>query len=651
MQGNPQKKPKIGSVRQVEQQLYAKNVDIKEYQRYGFQENEESDTLATTWNEPTQSKKIQFLERRKKVGRTLTPFTKIFIISLLFFLFSAMAAVMVFYLNTNQVEYNAVRLAVLGPNSVAGGEELQFDISITNDNPVNLVLSDLIINYPRGTITADAEGSPLEKDVISIEEIRSGLSETVKFSAILFGSEGDTRDINIVFQYRVPDSDIIFFKERTYQVQLESAPVVLSVDHENRFQSGDEVSLNIEVSSNANKVLRNLFLSVDYPFGFEFASSTPAGLDQSSYALGNLEPGETYTLTIEGIIRGQDNEQRTIRYSLGSENRVRPGNLGTVFTTNESNLLVTQPPVGLSLQVNSSRDPIYVARPGQDLNVTLNYLNNLQTKLLDNVITVTLSGTGYDRVSVEPEGGFYRSINNTISWTQTDIPLLDELEPNQGDSVSFELEALSNQALAGLVQNPAFVLTARAEGTNFALGGEEKRVQHSIDTQVKLSTEVDIDAYLLYSSGPLTNRGPTEPVVGTVTTYTLVLQATNTTNRVEDVRVTARLPRYVSLRDIFVPADSNIAYDERSREITWAIKSLEPGIGHTRPAEEVFLSLSFEPSLQHLDSSPDLVEDIRIQASDVFAGVSVNNRTRNLDTQLTRDPAFDGRGTVKASAQ
>ena len=374
MSGEEKQKPKLGNVKKVEQQLYAKNAKLKEYKRFGFHDDYEQEEVQTSWDKPKEEKDIDLIEKEKKKSKPLTPFAKIFIVSVMFFGFSAMAAVMVFYLNTNQVEYDAVRLSVLGPNSVAGGEELQFDISVTNDNPVDVVLSDIVVNYPQGTVTADNDALPLEKDIKSVEEVRSGFSETVKFEAVLFGSEGETKDVNIVFQYRVPNSDIIFFKERSYQIKLESTPVVLSVDHSNQFQSGEEVVVEVNIVSNASKTLRNLFLSVDYPFGFEYSSSTPTGLDESSFQIGDLGPGETYSLELRGFIRGQNDEQRTIRYSLGAEDRTRPGSLGTVFAINESALTITKPPIALALTTNSESGPIYVAQPGQRIDFGLDVL-------------------------------------------------------------------------------------------------------------------------------------------------------------------------------------------------------------------------------------------------------------------------------------
>ena len=195
--------------------------------------------------------------------------------------------------------------------------------------------------------------------------------------------------------------------------------------------------------------------------------------------------------------------------------------------------------------------------------------------------------------------------------------------------------------MAGLVQNPELIVTTRAEATNFELGGEEKRVQHEIVNKIKVATEVGVNAHLLYSEGPLANSGPIQPVVGSVTTYTLVLQATNTTNTAKNVEVTVELPRYVSLRDIFIPENADIDYDERGRTVTWSLESLEPGIGYTKPVKEVFLSLSYEPSLNQVGTTPDIVEEIKINAIDVFAEIPVQNSIRNLDTRLDKDPALE----------
>ena len=641
MNNEDQNKPKLGSIREVEKQLYAKNIKVKDYVRHGFRDPYTSTKIQTSWTEEGSSNEVERVEQQKKKRTPLTLFSKLLISSVLFFMFSVLAAFLVFTFNTNQIAYDAVRVSVLGPNSVAGGEELTFDIAIANDNPVDIILTDVIVNYPSGTITADTDALPLVQDIQTIDELRSGLEESVRFRAVLFGAEDEEKEMNIVFQYRVPDSDNIFFKERSYKVKLEKAPVVITTNHEPRFQNGSKVHIDVSVTSNAPVPLRNLFMSIDYPFGFEFSSSTPRGLDSSSFRIGDLGPGESYDLVLEGIIRGQNEEQRTLRYTLGSEDKKREGSVGTVFTVNESHLSISKPPITLAVVANTDESELYIAEPGERVKLSIDFANSLQTKLLDNMITVVLDGSVYDPSTVRARDGFYRSSSNTISWNQNDLASLAELEPGETGVLEFSLEMLPSDQLVGRVTEPEISLSIEAEATNFELGGEETRVNSQTNQRIKIATEPVINTYLLHSTGPLPTDGPIEPQVGQITTYTLVAQVSNTTNPLEETLVRMTLPRYVEFQENLIPQSADVDYDRRTREIIWRPGPIEPGTGYTKPAQEIFLSLTFEPSLDQLQSIPVLVKEIKMQALDQFTQVIVTDTALDLTTELVQDPAFD----------
>ncbi|MFW0871312.1 MAG: hypothetical protein ACKKL4_02565 [Patescibacteria group bacterium] len=633
--------PELGSVDRVQQKLYSKTSKIKPYKRKGFGAQEVDQNISTSWGgAKEESRKKEKESERPKRKAPMTVFTKALIISIVFFIFSLGAAAIVYYLQVNEVSYDAVELSVRGPNSISAGEELVFDVYITNNNQVNLVLSDIVINYPTGTIDPKG-GLPMKKDIRSIDEITAGLSGSERFKAILFGSENDLKEITVSFQYRVPGSDILFFKERVYQVELDSAPVVINAKHSINFQSGDKVALSIELISNASKVLRNLLFTVDYPFGFEFVSSTPLGIDHNTYVIKELQPGERIPITINGIIRGQDNEERTFRYSLGSESSEQKGTLGTVYALDQSSIRLTKPPITLTLDVNGDKQGDVVVKPGQKLKVVLGYQNNIASKILDMKLSAHLDGIGYDKTSIKSRYGYYQSSQNLISWKQSDYGSLAEIEPQEGGKFDFELEVLDTQKLARDYINPEFSITFDGEGTNFDSGDLNQKVRSRMSKKVKIETTARINAYLLHSSGPFENIGTMFPQVDKETSYTLVLEVSNSTNRIEDTKVYMTLPPYVSLREMMQPQDAQVDFDARSRELVWHTGTVNPGVGYTGNFKRIYLSLIFEPSANQLRKLPVLVQDIRLTAQDSFTETEVKASTRNLTSELEQDPEFD----------
>jgi len=635
------KTPKMGGVGDIQQKLYSKNTKIKSYERQGFSKDDSE--LPSSWKQIKKAEKdVDLMEKpEKKSRKPLTLFTKLFITSGLFFMFSLAAAFLVFFYGQNEVTYEAVDLSVLGPNSVAGGEELSFDITIGNNNPISMVLTDVIVNYPRGTITADGQNLPLDKDLRSIELIRSGLSDTVKFDAIILGKEGETKDINIVFQYRVPDSDRIFFKERLYQVLVESSPVVVSSKHEKNYQTGDEMDIDIDITSNAKEPIDNLLLVIDFPFGFEFASSSIDGVTNESYVIDQLQPGESRQLSIRGTIVGQNGEQRTFRYALGAEDPERPGVIGAEFNSTESVLTIAKPPIDIDLALNGDSSSIYSARTSEDLRFSVNYNNTLLTKLVDVFLTARLEGLIYDNKTVDSPKGYYRSNNNTVNWSGAEITQLRGLESGDSGKASFQLRLLDTKDFAGIIKNPEMLVTFEAEATNFEQGGDEKKVSAATTKRIRVATDAFVNQDVFYSVGPLINSGPKQPTVGQETTYSVRWQIKNTTNDLKDVQVSAKLPPYVSFSKQVAPADQLVQFDARTRVVTWNVGEVVAGAGYSNPEREVYFTVSFEPSLDQINQSPVIIESAVLQAQDTFADVEIKADDLRQDIKLFDDPEYD----------
>ena len=633
--------PKLGNVQDVQQKLYSKNTTVKPYVRQGFSNSQPDEKVSLTWDELRNVKeKVDLVEKKKKYRKPMTAFSKILLMSVLFFMFSMAGAFMVFFYGKNEVTYEATTLAVRGPNSIAGGEKLSFDISVINENPVNLVLTDVIVNYPRGTITSDAQATVMKQDVGSIDEIRPGFEETVKFDAVLFGKEGETKDIGIVFQYRVPGSDNLFFKERLYQVVIESSPVTLAVEHEKSYQSGDEVEITMTVTANATTPLRNLLLQVDYPFGFEFASSSAPGLDSSTFLLREIEPGKSVDIVVQGVIVGQDNEERTFRYVVGAQDSEREGVIASSFAETKSVLAIAKPAIGLTFAVGDDSSVLYVARSGSNINFILEYVNTLASKILDGEIKATILSDVFDQTKVGSPDGFYRSNSDTITWTQSEKKELGTIESGEKDSVGFNLQLFDADQLAGLVENPEMTIVVGMEATSFEEGGTEQKVKQEITKRITIATDVAVAQELLYSEGPLENSGPIQPTVGEKTTYTVHWQVANTTNKISGVEVSAVLPAYVTFKNVVAPSDQSVTFDERSRTVTWSTVEMSAGLGYSLDPAEVFFTVEVEPSLNQVGDNIDIVGDIAVEATDEFTKIKVVGGNGDLDSRISSDELY-----------
>src|SRR3989338_2612794 len=160
--------------------------------------------------------------RYKLLGMKEKPIaTLLLAFSLIFFFGAAVFAFFTFYRGANVVSSENVDISIIGPVSVAGGEELPLEIIVSNNN-----------------------------------------------NAVLQGEEGAKKEITISLEYRVEGSSAVFFKEKKYEVVLSSAPISLAVDSLKEVNSGQPFDLSLTISSNSTITLSNVLVKAEYGFGF-----------------------------------------------------------------------------------------------------------------------------------------------------------------------------------------------------------------------------------------------------------------------------------------------------------------------------------------------------------------------------------------------
>jgi|GEM_PF-2889363 len=580
--------PKESSIKKMEKKLYAKQNTFNAEGRKHFSHTES--TTATDWVDEAPKKPEEEADPFA-VKKTMTGFTKLFIAAFLFLILSVGTAFLVFTSGQNNVSYTNVALSVLGPNTVPGGEVLAYDVIITNDNEVGIELTDIIVKYPEGSYEVSEESTPLRQEVRPIDSIARGASQTERFETVFFGTEGEVKDITITYEYRTPGSNAILFKERVYQVQLESSPVSLEIDVPVEALSGSDVELELQVISNANKVIDNLSLQVEYPFGFEFqeAAPSPNPGSQDIFALGELGVGETKTIKVIGTLSGQDDETRVFKYRVGLVNS-KTGAVINTLQQDESIITIARPPVTLTAGIQDTT----------------------------------------------------KSNTREILWQKTDIPVLGTFTSGAVGEVTAKLKTLKLQDIAGRIIDPVVNINYGFSGTTFDFENNEKDTTSTGKLIIKVPTELKLDTRLIHSLGPFTNEGTLQPTVGLPSEYTVVWKVSNSSSLTENIEVSGILPPFVEFKQASQQDGSIIEYNGLTREIVWTIDSLEPGAGYSKPGAETTFQVVVTPSVTQEGSSLSVIEKQNMKGRDTFTNTLriYNSQPDVRTTSLRTDPGY-----------
>ena len=135
------------------------------------------------------------------------------------------------------------------------------------------------------------------------------------------------------------------------------------------------------------------------------------------------------------------------------------------------------------------------------------------------------------------------------------------------------------------------------------------------------------------------NSGSIPPRVGETTTYTIIWQAKNYYNLVENTKVKAFLPQGVELTGRIFPEEQSqkFAFDSQSREIVWDIGDLEPGTGVLSPSPNIAFQIALRPAQSQKGSPAFLIEEAKISGEDQWTKQTLETSAKAIDTTLPDD--------------
>ena len=569
---------------------------------------------------------------------------KLFGIAVAFFVIALLIAGFVFLRGANVISSKNVDITISGPVSIAGGEELALDIIIANNNNTDLEDANLILEYPDGTRSASNIQNPITRVREPLGLITSGQNVRKTETAVLFGEKDEIKKINVSLEYRVRGSSALFAKEKTYEIAIQSSPVIVSVARPSEVNPGRDFQFTVTVASNSSTVIGNLLLRVEYPFGYVFKESLPrAVFDDNVWAIGDLKPGEKRTIVITGAQEGQNEEERTFRFRLGVRSEQDEKQIGADFAVAQETVKISRPHLSLDVSLTGENQSDPSISSGKVVRGVISWFNNLPTQITNGTLTVKLSGSLLDRNSVSvSSGGFFRSVDNIIVWDGNSTSALASIDPGGRGSVSFSLPIMEGASdLVTRFSNPTVTVETTIQGsqTNGTSGVET--TTSTITRNIKIKSDLRLASRLVHSVGPFANSGPIPPRAEAETTYTAIWTITNSWNDVSGVVVRATLPPYVEWLGQISPSSEDVSYDGLNREVSWRPGSIPHATGFSNSPREVAFQISFLPSVSQIGSAPTIINAGSISGRDNFTAASVGEESSALTTRISTDPSYD----------
>ena len=562
-------------------------------------------------------------------------FNKFLIFSLVVFLVSLAVALFIFLGGINMISSDNLDVKVVAPSSISSGEELLMVLNITNGNRTDLEEVALIIDYPIGSQDVSSTNKPLSRERIELGTIPNGGSRDYSVRTLLFGEKDSIKTFILNLEYKVKGSNATLLKEKTVDISIGSSPILMKINYPREINSGQEFSIVVDLTSNSPVVLKNSMVKIDYPYGFTYKSSSLKPVrDNSVWNVGDLKDGDQKTFNINGVLVGQNMEDRSFRISAGTQT---PG----LVNDFDSDLVEEFITVGIrksfyDLRVTTTDDA--VKNVGEYTPVIIKWRNTTPDRIFNTRIEAKISGNILDRNNVGvANNGFYESINSLVLWDKNGVKELAQMMPGAEGQVSVTLISLSDPATVRSVKDPNMNITVVIKGSRS--DDDSSEIISTESLLIKIQSDLSIISRSLRKIGPFTNTGLIPPKADKETTYTVTWTVSNTTNDLRDAEVTATLPVGVSWKGEISPTSERIGYNPDNRTITWKIGNISAGIGHSYPSKEVSFKVGIIPSINQIGSSPILVSRSTVTALDTYTNTTVRSFAESVSTQFS-DPDY-----------
>lgn len=533
----------------------------------------------------------------------------------------------------------SVSISFVKPDQVFIGDPFTISVLIANNSQSVIKNATLEFMIPDG-FSFVGQSSDTRAMPEPIGDISSGgVPPQQDFQLIATGNQNSVGSITARLVYGTDTTGKTQFEsDSSANIITGTSAVGLDFTIPQNVFTGQNFNVAIGYHNNTPHDINNVILSVQYPSGFVFSTSSIAPISASANG-GSWNLGTT-TANAGGsiIITGNIANQTTGAYPFAATSTSDVSGNGYFLGAQTSNVVVAPSPLSLSVSLNNTST--YIANAGDQLNYVISYTNNSSIAFQKITIQAVLKGDMYDLSSLQSDGVLSSANNaNTVTWSQATNPELASLAPGQSGSVKIQLGVKGSFPTNGINENLNLQTQIQSPtvppdtSANFTVG--------TVNFTSKVRGEVAVVAtgYRNDTSLGIKNTGPYPPVVDKPSQYTIHWNVTNYSTEITSTVVSA----YLQSGSVFTgQVKSNISaqptYDAATGLVTWDIGNLPPGTGvNTAPAEAVF-QITNTPAVNELYQVLTLMGQTNLSADDMFTGSTLQVSANQVTTFLPNDP-------------
>ncbi|MCA9362465.1 hypothetical protein KC906_03740 [Candidatus Kaiserbacteria bacterium] len=557
--------------------------------------------------------------------------------SILIFILVAAVSSLHIYFGGNQISNQNIHILVQGQPLIGGGEVMNLQVSVSNQNSVPIESATLILKYPPGTRSVGDSPRNLFEERIPLNDIAPEGLQTVPVRIVVFGEENTEREIQATIEYRVNGSNGMFYKDADpLAFRISSSPLVLRVDSIEKVASGQLVELTLTAVSNANAPLEDILITADYPNGFTFEASEPAPeYGENVWRIDSIQPESSTEIKLQGIVSGLTDESFRINFSAGPVDPNNQYQVGAALAEAKADFTIERPFIDVDIAINGNKTRSVVLPEAAESDVVVSITNTLDETVYDMVVEVVPDGNALQEDSITGSNGFYDSNTDTVRWEVSNNESFDRVLPGDSRSLTFSIEPNSNRTTA------SFNIVVNVYARRIAESSAQETLVGTVRAEAKYSSSITMGSQVGYGNGQFLDVGPVPPAIGQSTSYTITLVASAGANDISNGIVETSLPIYVNWLDTY-DGEGDVTYNSVSKKLIWEVGNLSQG-----RQKQVSFQVDLQPSVSQVGTIPVLLNKQFFKANDKFTGALLQDEALAVTTELSTELGFQrGNGEV-----
>jgi len=554
--------------------------------------------------------------------------------------FLASSAYQIFYQNRKAFDEKNIIVRIDGPQSVGTGDSFSVTISLKNANRTNLKNAVLTFNYPQGgfsEIKAESGGKINDSSVIwNIGNISSGYEGSLKVSGKTDGIITGKLTAELVYE---PENFSSNFSSRDeFAFAVNPAKISLNLFAPAEVVAGQQVKYILTYTNATSINFDSIRIKFNYPAGFTFVSANPLPAPDTGsgvfWEIPSFARASSGQIEVTGNLDQNGEGVKTVSATIEQADKDGKFIFNNQITADTS---IINSPFVITQIVNDKEN--YSANAGETLNYKIKLRNLDKTSRNNLAVSATLTGEAADYTTLTAENAVIDQVTDTITWDSKAKTDLANLDPDKEIELDFSLKIKDKLAIIDAASKNFLVkdTVAVKDGNVLDADGNNKLiVSSSFDTKINSSVELFTRGYY-NDDGRITTSGPIPPKVGQTTAYNIRWQILNSSNKINNVKVTGILPANVRWTGEVFPVDAKIAYDVNTRMITWEAGDLDPGTGIISPLKEVVFQVSVTPVAQDVGNYLVLIDQNVLTATDDFTLAEISAKSDGITTRLPDD--------------